>query len=273
MEPVEGRLYRVTGKSSYHCFDIGEVVEYISKSVVFINQGIFQRQNTTTNQWLYFSDIEEIEVESNLKPKETVEQPVLYKDIRLGQIVILKSTGEVGSITHIDRGPGKKNTKEVLYCHVLMNATDAKLCVKPDEIEPIDIKSTISVKDSELAQSTLPSLAAESANYVPAEGTLHTVSVAFLDDRTLKQSASKIYSFNTTADVKEGDIICLPVFRHGKDKAYIIIKRVFNKAFSFVNITNGDFYNENVNCNLMEIKTLEIQEFPKDVVAGIKIQK
>lgn len=267
MTPVLGEYYRVCGQEYYHEFEIGDVVECIKVATHDIRVHVFRKIGTTKIQHLFESEIELI---STIKP----ETSMIYKNLKLGQIVILKATNEVGTITHIDRGEGKKNTKEVLRCDVLMNRTDSKISVKPDEIEPIDVSLNpiSSIKNSELAPTSLPSLAAESVGCTPAEGTLHTVSVAFLDDRTLKPTSSKIYSFNTTADVKEGDVICLPVFRHGKDKAYIIIKRVFNKAFSFVNITNGDFYNENVNCNLMEIKTLEIQEFPKDVVAGIKIK-
>lgn len=84
------------------------------------------------------------------------------------------------------------------------------------------------------------------------------------------EGSERKYTYNTSAEVKEGDKIRVPSQRGGSFVTITVV-RVLNSLFKYVNRQTGDLLNEFTNSNCIDIKTLEIGQPKTDVVIGYKI--
>ncbi len=78
----------------------------------------------------------------------------------------------------------------------------------------------------------------------------------------------KRYAFNTSSDLKEGDMIKSPLY----DTPMQVVK-VLSKSSKFFNKETGDLSNIFKNSNQFEIRELKIQKQDENIILACKIDK
>lgn len=81
-------------------------------------------------------------------------------------------------------------------------------------------------------------------------------------------SSTKRYSFNTSSEVAEEDLISTSSY----DTSIQVVK-VLNKGYKYYNASTGDLSDEYTSTNQREIKELVIREDAEDVVYGSIIKE
>lgn len=95
---------------------------------------------------------------------------------------------------------------------------------------------------------------------------MKTIIVIYTNEKVLTDKLkgnSKHHSFNTESDLKVGDIIKSPSYTTN-----MMIIKVFDEAFTYLNNVTGELSNNYNSVNQREIRTLVIGEDEKEVIYG-----
>ncbi len=95
---------------------------------------------------------------------------------------------------------------------------------------------------------------------------MNAIIVIYTNEKVLTdklKGSSKHYSFNTESDLKVGDIIKSPSYTTN-----MMIIKVFDEAFTYLNNVTGELSNNYNSVNQREIRTLVIREDEKEVIYG-----
>ena len=99
---------------------------------------------------------------------------------------------------------------------------------------------------------------------------MKTIIVVYTNTKITKKAEIaklKRYSFNTSSDVKEGDLISTSSYN-----TCIQVVKVLEKDHKYYNTSTGELSNEYTSTTQWEIKELVIREDAEDVVYGSLVQ-
>lgn len=100
---------------------------------------------------------------------------------------------------------------------------------------------------------------------------MKTILVIYTDAKVLKKKdlrAKKSYSFNTSSEVKVGDMISTDEYNTN-----LQVVKVLDKQFKYYNRATGEMSDEFTSTQQHEIATLELREDNHDVVYGSLIKE